>query len=144
MRITSILQRKGSLVVTITGDISILEASRELARYGIGAIVVSDDGTGIDGILSERDVARAIAERGPDALDAPVADVMTREVTTCAPSDTTDELAVVMTARRIRHLPVCDGDRLVGIVSIGDIVKHRIDELQAENGALQEYLYSGR
>lgn len=144
MQITSILQSKGSLVVTIHSDLSILEASRELTRYGIGAVIVSDSPNHLDGILSERDVARALAERGADALELCVADVMTTDVFTCTPQDSTDELASVMTAQRIRHLPVLDGDELVGIVSIGDIVKHRLDELQLENGTLHDYLYSGR
>ncbi len=144
MQISSILQSKGTLVVSISRELSILDATRELTRYGIGAIVVCDSPEGIDGILSERDIARAIAAHGAAALDLRVADVMTTEVTTCAPTDTTDALAEVMTAQRIRHLPVVDDGRIVGVVSIGDIVKHRLDELQVETRTLHEYLYSGR
>jgi len=144
MQISNILQSKGTLVVSISGALSILDASRELTRCGIGAIVVSDSGEGIDGILSERDIARALAAHGADALDLRVADVMTTDVTTCALTDTTDDLAEVMTAQRIRHLPVLDGGRIVGVVSIGDIVKQRLDELQVETRTLHEYLYSGR
>lgn len=144
MQISNILQSKGTLVVSISGALSILDATRELTRYGIGAIIVSDSPEGIDGILSERDIARAIAAHGAAALELRVAEVMTTDVTTCSPSDTTDALAEVMTARRIRHLPVMDGGRIVGVVSIGDIVKHRLDELQVETRTLHEYLYSGR
>lgn len=144
MQITHMLQSKGSLVVTIAPDLTILEASRELSRYGIGAVVVVGPEGGCAGILSERDITRAIAAHGPAALDLTVTEVMTTEVTTCAPTDTAHELAEVMTARRIRHLPVLDGDQLVGIVSIGDIVKHRLDELQTEARTLHEYLYTGR
>lgn len=144
MQITHMLQSKGSLVVTIAPDLTILEASRELSRYGIGAVVVVGPEGGCAGILSERDITRAIAAHGPAALDLMVTEVMTAEVTTCAPTDTARELAEVMTARRIRHLPVLDGGQLVGIVSIGDIVKHRLDELQTEARTLHEYLYTGR
>jgi len=144
MQISTILQAKGTLVVSISGELSILDATRELTRYGIGAIVVSDAPDSLDGILSERDIARAIAAHGAAALELRVADVMTTEVTTCTPGDTTDELAEVMTARRIRHLPVMDEGRVIGVVSIGDIVKHRLDELQVETRTLHEYLYSGR
>jgi CBS domain-containing protein len=144
MQISTILQSKGTLVVSISRELTILDATRELTRYGIGAIVVCDSPDGIDGILSERDIARAVAAHGADALELKVADVMTTEVTTCAPTDTTDELAEVMTAKRIRHLPVMDDGRIVGVVSIGDIVKHRLDELQVETRTLHEYLYSGR
>lgn len=144
MHISQLLQLKGSLVVTIAAELSILEASRELSRYGIGAVVVTAEGRdGCAGILSERDIARAVATHGAAALDMAVAEVMTIDVTTCSSSDTTDALAEVMTARRVRHLPVVDGGRLVGIVSIGDIVKDRIDELQTETRTLHAYLYAG-
>ncbi len=144
MQIATIIQQKDTRVVTIEPDLSILEASRELTRYGIGAVIVSSDPTCIEGILSERDVARAIATHGAAALDMRVAEVMTCDVTTCTRSDTTDALAAVMTAQRIRHLPVVEDGTLIGIVSIGDIVKYRIDELQLETETLHEYLYSGR
>ncbi len=144
MQISNILQAKGTLVVSISGELSILDATRELTRHGIGAIVVSETLDNIDGILSERDIARALASHGAAALEMRVADVMTTDVTTCTPGDTTDALAVVMTAQRIRHLPVVDDGRVIGVVSIGDIVKHRLDELQVETQTLHEYLYSGR
>lgn len=143
MHIRQLLQRKGSLVVTIAADLSVLEASRELGRYGVGALVVTGDDDACAGILSERDIARAVARHGAAALDLAVDSIMTTEVTTCAPGDTTDALAEVMTSRRIRHLPVVEDGRLVGIVSIGDIVKHRLDDLQAETRALHDYLYAG-
>jgi CBS domain-containing protein len=144
MLVRNVLQRKGRWVATVAGSAPVLEAARLLSRHGIGALVVSDDGRTIDGILSERDIVRGVASHGPGVLDAPVASLMTTEVHTCRPTDTLDALMAIMTERRIRHLPVLENGELVGIVSIGDVVSQRVDELQAEARALHEYLLGGR
>lgn len=144
MLVRNILQRKGRWVATVAGATPVVEAARELSRHGIGAVVVSDDGRTIQGILSERDIVRGVAEQGPAALDRPVASFMTTEVHTCQPDDTVDSLMAIMTERRFRHLPVVEGGEMVGIVSIGDVVSRRVEELQTEAQALHEYLRSGR
>lgn len=144
MRVHSILHRKGCFVATIRPEATVLDASRALRSHGVGALVVSGDATTVEGILSERDLARSLADHGPSALELRVTALMTREVRTCSPHDTVDGLAAVMTEHRIRHLPVLDGGHLVGIISIGDVVKHRLDELQQEAQTLHEYLESGR
>ena len=146
MLISAILHTKGSAVVTIAPDVTVAEGARALATYGVGALVVSVDGEHITGILSERDVARAVGVKGAAALDLTIAELMTAEVTTCRLGDTVDRLMEIMTAQRVRHLPVVDGaDRkLVGIVSIGDVVKSRLEELQTETKTLHEYITLGR
>lgn len=144
MRVESILADKGRSVATIGRERSVLDASRSLAAHRIGALVVSEDGSTIEGIVSERDIARAIAIAGADALDWPVGQIMTADVLTCRPDDTCDQLMAAMTRRRARHLPVVADGAMVGIVSIGDVVKRRVDELQSDNQVLHEYLYSGR
>jgi CBS domain-containing protein len=144
MQIDRILRTKGTAVATVAPDRLIAEAARELAVRGVGALVVSRDNERILGILSERDIARAVGMQGPAALTMRVEELMTSEVTTCSLTDTVDHLAEVMTARRVRHLPVVDGDRMVGIVSIGDVVKHRLGELQDEARTLHDYITLGR
>jgi CBS domain-containing protein len=144
MQISTILHSKGSGVVTIDPTVSIVDAARVLQINKVGALVVSANGEQIDGILSERDIARAVGEHGSAALAMNVAALMTTPVTTCALGDTVDELMDVMTERRIRHLPVVDGARMVGIVSIGDVVKHRLGELTTETQTLHDYINLGR
>jgi len=144
MLVASILAEKGSFVATTTGDAAILDAARGLTTYGVGALVVTSDGTSIEGIISERDIAHAIARHGADALGLPVRDVMTADVRTCGPLDTCDTLMRLMTEQRTRHVPVMEDAAMVGLVSIGDVVKRRVDELQVESQVLHEYLYSGR
>jgi CBS domain-containing protein len=144
MNIRGILATKGNAVATIPAAATILEATQALAEHGVGALVVSDDGHLIDGILSERDVARGIATHGAAALELRVDDLMTAQVVTCDPSDSVERLARVMSARRIRHVPVAEGGSLAGIVSIGDIVKSRLDELETERQTLHEYIAAGR
>jgi len=143
MKICDLLEAKGSSVETITADATIAEASRRLVLHGIGALVVSSDGTHVSGILSERDVVREIADGGAAALTRDVASAMTTPVTTCAPTDDVVSLMAVMTERRIRHVPVLDAGRLAGIVSIGDVVKSRVDQLERDRKELLEYV-SGR
>lgn len=144
MRVASILAAKGTTVATVAPEAPITEALAELRLRGVGALVVSSDGRQILGILSERDVVRRLAERGAAALAEPVADVMTSEVRTCSPEDTCETLARTMTDHRHRHLPVTVDGQLVGIVSIGDIVKARLSELEDETRHLHDYIVSGR
>ena len=152
MLIEHILHRKGREVETISAAALVSDAAVLLHDRNIGALVVMADedaegGVAVAGILSERDVVRALGESGADSaavLAQPVSALMTTEVVTCEPRTTVDELARLMTDRRIRHVPVLDGDQLAGIVSIGDVVKSRIDELQTETDTLHEYLSSGR
>jgi CBS domain-containing protein len=139
-----ILEGKGTVVDTVPSDVTMARVAELLAAHGVGALVVSDDGETIAGIVSERDLARAVAARGADALSMSVAEAMTAEVQTCAPDDTVESLMETMTTRRIRHLPVVADGHLGGIVSIGDVVKHRLAELQSETQTLHDYLYSGR
>jgi CBS domain-containing protein len=145
MNVQSILQAKGSDVATITKVASLADASAHLRDRGVGALVVSDDGRHIDGIVSERDVVRALAAHGAGALGRSVSSAMSADVITCSAGDSVEELMVSMTERRIRHLPVIDGDRLlIGIVSIGDVVKARLGQLESENQALFDYITHGR
>jgi CBS domain-containing protein len=144
MQISAILHTKGSAVVTIDPSVGIVDAARVLQINKVGALVVSANGEHIDGILSERDIARAVGEHGPAALDMRVAELMTSHVTTCALTDTVDQLMDVMTEQRIRHLPVVEDARMVGIVSIGDVVKHRLGELTTERQTLHDYIHLGR
>ncbi len=143
MQIADVLRGKaaGSELVTTTAAASVAELLALLARHNVGALPVVD-GTQLVGIVSERDVVRRLHERGRDLLDATVADLMTSDVVTCSPRDRAADLARVMTERRIRHLPVCDAGRLCGIVSIGDLVKARIDQLENEREQLASYINS--
>jgi CBS domain-containing protein len=140
VQISQLLRRKGRDVATVDGSENVRTALALLARHGIGALVVSADGQHIDGILSERDVARGLHERGADLLDEPVSAVMTADVRTCGPHASVHDLARMMTDHRIRHIPVLEDDVLVGIVSIGDVVKARLDELEAERAQLVDYI----
>ena len=153
MTIKHVLQAKGSEVATIAPDATLTELVDALAKYGIGAMVVSTDGSTIEGIVSERDIVRALRSEGLPALResrlihldrVTVGDIMTAEVTTCAPSTSIDEVMTLMTTGRIRHVPVTAEDSLVGIVSIGDIVKARISHLEWERSALVDYVTTGR
>lgn len=140
MRISDVIRRKGDLVVTIRSDASVQQLLDILEEHKIGALVVSDDGETVTGIVSERDVARHLRTEGAGLLDQTVATIMTSDVQTCTPEDFIEDLAVTMTDRRIRHVPVVADGHLVAIVSIGDIVKWRIDELQTERDHLVHYI----
>jgi len=144
MRVSGILASKGSTVATIAPTATVAEAADQLRTRGVGALVVSDDGRRIEGIVSERDVVRRLAERGELVLSEQVATVMTAEVRTCAPEDAAEDLMRLMTEHRIRHLPVSVDDTLVGIVSIGDVVKWRVTELEDETRQLHDYITTGR
>jgi CBS domain-containing protein len=144
MRISDVLRVKGAQVVTITPDTTVRGLLTVLAEERIGAVVVSLDGTSVDGIVSERDVVRALALRGAAVLSEPVAAIYTADVHTVTPSTELEEVARMMTERRVRHAPVVlDGD-LRGIVSIGDVVKSRIGELETERAALSDYISGTR
>ena len=140
MRISDVIRRKGDLVVTVRPDASVQQLLEILEEHKIGALVVSDDGKTVTGIVSERDVVRHLRIKGAGLLDQTVATIMTSEVQTCTPEDGIEDLAVTMTERRIRHVPVVTDGRLVAIVSIGDIVKWRIAELQTERDHLVDYI----
>ena len=144
MRVSGILASKGSAVATIAPQASVADAADQLRRHGIGALVVSNDGRSIDGIISERDIVLRLAEAGGDVLGQPVSAVMTAEVQTCTMDDTCDELMRVMTEQRTRHLPVVADGGLAGIVSIGDVVKRRVTELEDETRHLHDYIVTGR
>jgi len=140
MKISDVLGKKGSLVATVRPTTTINGALTELAEHNIGALIVTDaDGT-ILGIVSERDIVRALPQRGPEVLEAEVSEIMTSPVVTANPHTDVVEAMRAMTDKRVRHLPVLDHDELVGIVSIGDIVKNRIDELQMTTDQLTHYI----
>jgi CBS domain-containing protein len=143
MNVEAILKGKGRSVATVPPDATIEEAVNELRRRGIGALVVSRDGVTVDGILSERDVVHALADRGSGLLDLPVSALMTSRVFTCTSRDSIAELMAMMTDRRIRHLPVVEDGRLSGIVSIGDVVKMRLDEVEYEASSLRSFIAGG-
>ena len=138
MNVEGILRTKGARVVTISPDATIGELVRGLRDERIGAMVVSEDGWSVLGIISERDVVRGLAERGSRILDVPVAELMTRDVVSCTPTDNVKQVMAEMTRRRVRHIPVVVGDRLRGIVSIGDVVKNRLEEMETETNVLRE------
>ncbi|PZF85273.1 CBS domain-containing protein [Jiangella anatolica] len=141
MRISDIIRTKGKGVVTVPPDTDVRTLLTVLADNGIGAVVVSADGSSIAGIVSERDVVRALAARGAAVLSEPISAIMTADVQTCAPHQHVDELAAAMTVGRFRHMPVVTDDgTLDGIVSIGDVVKIRITELEVERDSLSTYI----
>jgi CBS domain-containing protein len=145
MNVQSILGTKGFDVATVEQEASLADAAARLRDHGVGALVVSNDGHHIDGIVSERDVVRALAAHGAGALGRTVSSVMSTTVVTCVADDSVEDLMSSMTERRIRHLPVVDEQGLLaGIVSIGDVVKARLGQLQVENDALTEYIHQGR
>lgn len=143
MNVAGLLKLKGDEVATTQAEVPVLEAAAELKRRGIGAMVVVDEAGAVVGILSERDVVHALADHGGDLGRVKVGDLMTKEVATCPPSASVDKVMQLMTEGRFRHLPVVDDGRLCGIVSIGDVVKSRIDELKRESDQLQSYIASG-
>lgn len=140
LRVSTILERKDSAVVTVTRDAMLLAAAEKLREHGIGALVVSDDERTLVGIVSERDIVGQLARFGTAAVKRAVEDFMTTDVATCSRESTIDELMALMTERRIRHIPVLTDGALDGIVSIGDIVKLRLDELEVAARTLEEYV----
>ena len=142
MLISEILRVKGDMVFTIAPGMALVQACGLLKARGVGALVVREGAGPVLGILSERDVVRALSD-GSAALEAPVSRAMTGDVVFASPKETVDALLARMTDRRFRHLPVCEGDRLVGIVSIGDLVKAKIEAAQAEADGLKAYIAAG-
>jgi CBS domain-containing protein len=140
MNVEHILAAKGRDVLTIEPDRTLAEAARALTERKIGAVVVTDAGRAVLGILSERDIVRAVAREGAAALDHPVSRYMTGKVVTCTGHSSINELMEVMTERKFRHVPIVENGRLAGIISIGDVVKHRVAEIEAEHQALREYI----
>ena len=142
MRIADVLRNKGADVATIAPETTVMDLIAGLAELNIGAMVVIGP-DGLAGIVSERDVVRKLHERGAELLAQPVSDIMTTLVATCVPSDSLDSLSVLMTKNRVRHIPVLENGQLAGIVSIGDVVKRRMEELEAEQEQLQAYITRG-
>lgn len=140
MTVRRILQNKGRDVVTMSPSATVSEAARVLAEKRIGALVMVDAENAVIGILSERDIVRTVAAKGASCLDERIADVMTLKVLTCDEDTAIDQVMEMMTLNRFRHIPVCDGPRLVGIVSIGDVVKVKIDEAVREAEDIRSYI----
>jgi CBS domain-containing protein len=140
MNVETILRNKGSAVATIAPHATVRDAAALLPRERIGALVVSGDHARVDGILSERDIVHGLADRGASLLDATVDALMTRRVFTCTPLDSVGDLMAMMTERRIRHIPVLRDGMLAGIISIGDVVKHRLDEMEYETSSLRSFI----
>jgi len=140
MTVKAILNAKGAEVVTIEPTASIAAAAKRLAERRIGALVVQGADNRVVGIVSERDIVFALAERGAGVLDDPVSKVMTRKVVSCDLSETVSAVMERMTSGKFRHVPVIESNRLVGIVSIGDVVKHRLGQIEGETAALRDYI----
>lgn len=142
MKLAEILQSKNHQVYKIGAQATIAEAAVSLNQHKIGALLVEDDHGNIVGILSERDIVGGLSAHGADLHDVAVRELMTENLIRCSPGDTVNEAMAMMTDRRIRHLPVFDGEELVGFISIGDLVKCRIVEVQSEAEALRQYIAS--
>ena len=142
MTVAAMLAEKGRDVATTLAEKSIRDAVRELAVHRIGALVVVEDGDRVVGIISERDIVRAIARSGAEVLSGSVDSIMTRDVVTCTSGETIDSVMARMTRGRFRHLPVVEGGRLAGIVSIGDVVKARIEQVEREAAEMRTYIAS--
>jgi CBS domain-containing protein len=140
MIVKAILSSKGPDVISIEPTATLETAVKTLATHKIGALLVLGPDRRLIGILSERDVVRVLAEQGPDVLHQPLSQVMTRKVVTCSQSDSVAVLMERMTTGKFRHLPVIEQDRLIGVVSIGDVVKHRLQEIEQEQAALRDYI----
>jgi CBS domain-containing protein len=144
MHISDVLRGKGRDVITVPPDTSVRDLLDVLAEFGIGAVVVSADGRSVNGIVSERDVVRALAARGAVILSDEVSAIMTSEVTSASLTDSVDALFAIMTTQRIRHIPVLVDGNLSGLVSIGDLVKHRVLELESERDSLAQYINTAK
>ena len=142
MHVNNILSAKGGNVVSIGPTATLETAARTLAEHKIGALLVLGPDRRIVGILSERDIVRVLAEQGAGALTQPLSQVMTRKVFTCSPSETIGVIMERMTAGKFRHVPVIEQDQVVGVVSIGDVVKYRLREMEHESAALRDYIQS--
>jgi len=143
MKVAAILKDKGDKVVTAKPEDTVAVVAELLKRERIGAVVVTGAGGSVAGILSERDIVRAIPGKGDGLLESRAADLMTRDVVTCTPETELHEVQKLMTEGRFRHIPVLEDGKLSGIISVGDVVKQRLDELEAETGALRSYISTG-
>jgi CBS domain-containing protein len=140
MTVKAILSNKGSEVVTIAPAASLADAAKLLSTHRIGAVIVTGADARVIGVLSERDIVRALADRGAAALDLRVEQAMTRRVVTAGEADTVGAIMERMTTGKFRHIPVVESDRLVGVVSIGDVVKYRLEEVERESNAMRDYI----
>ena len=143
MYVDAILKKKGDVVIAVEPEAAVSDVSQVLHEKRIGAALVRDRSGDIAGVISERDIVRGLAQHGDGCLRMAVQELMTRPVITCAPTDSIDYVMELMTERRIRHLPVLDDGALVGIISIGDVVKQRISEIENESAALRQYISAG-
>jgi CBS domain-containing protein len=144
MRISDVLRVKGTQVVTVTPDTKVRRLLAVLAEHRIGAVVVSRDGNCVEGIASERDIVRAFAQRGAAVMSEPITAIYTAEVLMVTPETSLEDVMRLMTEHRVRHAPVVADGSLRGIVSLGDVVKNRVDELEAERAALTDYITGTR
>jgi CBS domain-containing protein len=144
MSVADILTGKGRAVMTVRPTETIGGLAQRLRLAGVGAMIVSRDGQSLDGIITERDIAYALPEHLDDLHAMRVSDLMTGTVVTCSPHDSIADVARIMTTRRIRHVPVKEGGRLVGVVSIGDVLKHRLTEIELEASVLRDLAIAGR
>ena len=144
MNVDAILKEKGRRVITMRPNSPLATVIGRMKLEHIGAVILSDDGETIDGILSERDIVRGLANHGGEVAEHSVTELMTRDVRSCGPDDTIADLMAIMTTHRIRHLPVLEDGKLVGIVSIGDAVKYRLDEAKLEVDSLRDYVLAAR
>jgi CBS domain-containing protein len=140
IHVSTVLERKGADVFTVAPEATIASAAEQLESHNVGALVVSADGRSVEGIVSERDIARCLPRLGAKCLHLPVTEIMTPTVATCHPDDHIDELMAVMTERRIRHVPVVVDGALAGMISVGDVVKSRLDELEVQARSLEQYV----
>ncbi len=144
MRVADILRGKGPAVMSVKPSETIGGLAQRLRLAGVGVMIVSRDGHSLDGIISERDIAYALPTHAEDLHEMRVSDLMTNQVVTCSPQDLIADVAKIMTNRRIRHIPVKEGDRLVGVISIGDVLKHRLLEIELEANVLRDIAMAGR
>lgn len=140
MHVERILALKGNEVISVPIEATVAQAAKIMSDDRIGAVLVRDDDGFIDGVLSERDIVRGVAQFGARCMEASVAELMSRDVVYCQPEDDIDTIMSVMTERRVRHLPVMRGNHLLGIISIGDVVKFRIEEIENEAAAMRQYI----
>lgn len=144
MKVADILETKGREVMTVGPSDTIRNLAQLLKTKNVGAMIVSENGSSVDGIVSERDIAYGFATHGIDLADQLVKDIMSKKVVTCSSNDTIAYVANIMTQRRIRHIPVEEGKKLIGVISVGDVVKHRLDEMQLEANVLRDYAIAAR
>lgn len=143
MNVASILRGKGSDIITANKTDNIADICKILGEKKIGAVLIVDQGNKVLGVISERDIVRGLAHSGDGCLKKQAHELMTTNVISCAPSDTIDEVMALMTDKRIRHLPVKEGEDLTGFISIGDVVKNRMDEVEREAAAMRDYIATG-